>query len=768
MTESLAMSVDEGVAAENLDLISHVQKISSAHDVVLAQVFTTTWHQLDTYPRGGSIIPPDIEAVRHFATSQLPFYQNRLEHMDFYSPVFYHQFNKSHGSRYVIGYVRIQLSSGQSIAALNKTIVNHAAIFLVATVLTIIVFTIFIRKLVLLPLSSLRQSVSASIQEDLPLPVPVSGNDEIGELSQAFNEMCAGLRIRDERLHEQTVMLEEEIAERQLAQECLQEQAAQLEEEIGERQLTQESLEEQSQRLEEEIAERRRVEEKLRIIFDTAQAGIIMVDANGIISFANRYAHELYRLDTGDITGSRYVEHVFPNERELSISSLQSLLNGSVEWLSTERHYLRLDGGDFWGLISARRHLDECGTLISAIIVINDITEQKNAALEREQLQQKYIQSQKMEAVGRLAGGIAHDFNNKLTVILGYAEMLKMNTKSMDQEQIGRLDEILRAANQSCEITRQLLAFSRREIVTPQKVNINSILEDSRKSLGRLIGEDITFEFKPALDLWSTMLDPTQIDQIIMNLAVNARDAMPNGGLFSIRTENVYIDKLHSREIENASPGYYVNLIVSDTGCGMDNETLKHIFEPFFTTKESGKGTGLGLATIYGIVTQNKGFICVFSETGFGTTFKIYFPGLVLDNIISPEDRPGTGIVSGNGTILVVEDEESLLNMTSEMLIQLGYHTIVAHSPTEAIALCKSEEYAKIDLILTDVVMPDMNGKEMSDRILAFRPDIPVLFMSGFTADIIASKGILEESVHFIQKPFNLLKLSLMVRDTIG
>lgn len=643
------------------------------------------------------------------------------------------------------GTLYVEYDFTERLNLLREEVYKSAAKSAVTLLLFALLLSFLLRALITRPVDRLVTAVKELASGNLNARIDLPANNELGQLGAAFNEMAAELENNQERLQEQNLQLEMEVSERQMAQE---------------------TLEEQSQRLEEEIAERTQAEDKLKIVFDAAQAGIIMVDAEGAITFANRCVEQLYGLAPSEIVGSRYLDHVHVDERETSGNLLQKLMLGEIEAISTERHYLRKDGSDLWGLLSARRHLDYNGTLIAVVIVITDISELKKGEQERELLQQKFNQSQKMEAIGRLAGGIAHDFNNKLTVIMGYSELLKMNAAKLDEVEIGRLDEILKAANHSREITRQLLAFSRSEVISPHKVNINSIIEDSRKSLGRLIGEDIRLEFKPQSDLWPSLLDPTQLDQIIMNLAVNARDAMPDGGLFEIETSNVHVDESYCNKFPDARPGDYVLLSVSDTGCGMNSDTLGHIFEPFFTTKEAGKGTGLGLATIYGIVSQNNGFLHAYSEVGFGTTFKIYFPRLIVQNGFTAEHNL-EAIVSGGGTILLVEDEESLLKLASEMLVQLGYSVTETKSPGEAIEICQSSSGEKIDLVLTDVIMPGMSGKEMYDRILEIRPDLPVLFMSGYTADVIASKGIMEGTVHFIQKPFTMQKLSAMISETM-
>jgi len=666
------------------------------------------------------------------------------------------------------GTLYVEYDFADRLHTLRQEAYSNGAKLTVVLFLFALVLSFLLHILITKPVDRLLKTVMEFAKGNLDIRATVFGTNEINQLAVAFNEMATELAHQQEYLHVQNVMLEEEIAERKMAQETLQVQTTQLEEEISERQMVQDTLEEQGQRLEEEIAERRQAEERLRIVFDAAQAGIIMVDDHGYIRFTNRYAGQLYESAPEEICGSRYLDHVHPDEREASCTLLQRLIDGNMESSSTERHYLRKSGGEFWGLLSARRHLDDNGILIAVIIVITDISELRAVQSDRNMLQQKFNQAQKLEAIGRLAGGVAHDFNNKLSIIMGYAELLMIQVKDSNDEQATRLNEILKAAEHSCEITRQLLAFSRSEAILPREVNLNRIIEDSRKSLSRLIGEDIEFDFKPASNLWPVLLDPTQVDQIIMNLAVNARDAMPDGGLFSVETTNVLIDRSCMHEIPGVQPGKYVQISVSDTGSGMDSDSLNHIFEPFFTTKESGKGTGLGLATIYGIVTQNTGFILVYSEVGLGTTFKIYFPKItVVNELLSVQDEEEK-VISGSGTVLLVEDEVPLQKLAAEMLVQLGYTVLVANSPMHAIKLCNVEGCTHIDLILTDIVMPGMNGKEMYDKIIEKCPSMPVLYMSGYTADVIASKGVLEDSVHFIQKPFNLQKLGAMVRDAIS
>ncbi|QWV97878.1 PAS domain S-box protein [Geomonas nitrogeniifigens] len=383
---------------------------------------------------------------------------------------------------------------------------------------------------------------------------------------------------------------------------------------------------------------------------------------------------------------------------------------------------------------------------------------------EHKKLEEQLRQSQKMESVGRLAGGVAHDFNNMLGVIIGSAELCRHRLP--EESPLHKyLEHILKAAQRSSEITKQLLAFSRKEIVSPKPVNLNSQIIDAEKMLCRLIGEDVRLNFKPATSIWTVLIDPSQLDQILMNLSANSRDAMPDGGTLNIETANVRLDADYCRHHSGCAPGDYVKLTVSDTGIGMDRETREHIFEPFFTTKGLGVGTGLGLATVYGIVTQNDGFINVYSEPGHGTVFTIYFPR--LGDAEADEEEIDAAIPStGSGTVLLVEDEEMLLWTTTRMLEEMGYTVIQAQSPEVAIGICGKGE--RIDLVLTDVVMPGMNGREMAERIRAIRPEVKVLFMSGYTADIVAQRGIVEEGMHYISKPLDARKLNEKIAQMLA
>jgi signal transduction histidine kinase/CheY-like chemotaxis protein len=397
--------------------------------------------------------------------------------------------------------------------------------------------------------------------------------------------------------------------------------------------------------------------------------------------------------------------------------------------------------------------------------IILDITERKLAEEEREKLHEQLAQAQKMESVGRLAGGVAHDFNNMLGVILGYTEMAIENADK-ENPLYSDLQEIRQAAQRSANLTRQLLAFARKQSVRPRILNLNETVESMLKMLQRLIGEDIELKWLPGNNLGTIKMDPSQIDQILANLCVNARDAIKDTGMVMIETSNVFIDTNHLSEHPYFVSGEYVLMVVSDTGCGMDRETLSHLFEPFYTTKKTGEGTGLGLAMVYGIVKQNDGFINVYSEPGQGTTFKIYLPFFAAQDKCSAEPKAIESSRTGNETILLVEDEPMILEMTTVMLNRLGYQVLPALTPGEAIRLAR-EHVSEICLLMTDVIMPEMNGRDLAEKLLTLYPDLKRLFMSGYTANVIADRGVLGEEFHFIQKPFSKKDLAAKIREVL-
>ena len=398
--------------------------------------------------------------------------------------------------------------------------------------------------------------------------------------------------------------------------------------------------------------------------------------------------------------------------------------------------------------------------------IATDITQLKELQEKQLKAESQLRQSQKMESVGRLAGGIAHDYNNISGIIIGYSEMVLEQVGENDPLH-GDLMEILTAAKRSAEITKQLLAFARQQTTVPEVLNLNNNIENMVKMLRRLIGEDIDLVWLPGAEIWPMKIDPSQIDQILTNLCVNARDAIANVGKVTIETRNFSFDEQFCACNAGSVPGEYVLLVVSDDGSGITSETLEKIFEPFFTTKDIGKGTGLGLATVYGIVKQNNGYITVHSELNKGTTFKIYLPHYAMAEEENSQKIPESLDVRGHETILLVEDELAILNMTKNMLERLGYGVLTATTPQKAINIALGYN-DQIDLLITDVVMPEQNGRELADHLRTRYPNLKNLFMSGYTGNVIARHGVLDEGVNFIQKPFTKKELSVKVQKALG
>jgi PAS domain S-box-containing protein len=396
-----------------------------------------------------------------------------------------------------------------------------------------------------------------------------------------------------------------------------------------------------------------------------------------------------------------------------------------------------------------------------------DITDRVQAEKEKEELQIQLLQAQKMESIGRLAGGVAHDFNNMIMAILGNAE-LAMTKLDPSLPVNNNLKEIINSAKRSAELTHQLLAFARKQVVQPSTLDLNDLITGMINMIRRLIGENIRLNWQPAAHIWPVRVDPTQIHQILVNLAVNARDAINGSGELTITTSNAVLGEKDRSFHGEIIPGDYVMIEVSDSGCGMDKVTLSHLFEPFYTTKEQGKGTGLGLATVYGIIKQNNGLITVSSEVGKGSLFSVYLPRTVVedDEDVTVEDQEIQMPEGGTETILLLEDEESILSICLSILTRLGYTVLSASTPIEAISIAETFQ-DPIHLVITDVVMPQMNGRVLVERISAMRPGIKSLFMSGYTADIIAHHGVIEEGFEFIQKPFVMKDLAAKIRHVL-
>ncbi len=402
--------------------------------------------------------------------------------------------------------------------------------------------------------------------------------------------------------------------------------------------------------------------------------------------------------------------------------------------------------------------------LVASARLIGAIVERKRAMDEKEKLQAQLTQAQKMESAGRLAGGVAHDFNNMLQVILGHAAMALDDLPSPGPLRES-LEEIQKSAQRSADLTRQLLAFARKQTISPRVLDLNDTVEGMLKMLRRLIGEDIDLLWMPGAELWPVKLDPSQIDQILANLCVNSRDAITGTGRVTIETHNVTLDEGYAKTHLDCVPGDYVMMTITDTGHGMDAATRAHLFEPFFTTKRVGKGTGLGLATVFGIVKQNQGLINVYSQPGQGTTFKMYLPRAEAEPELA-EEQASHRALRGTETVLLVEDEEQILNLGRRILAQQGYTVRVASTPEAALAVAE-QHVGPIHLLITDVVMPGMNGKELRERLRTGRPNLKCLFISGYTADVIAHRGVLDDGVQLLQKPFTAYSLAARVRDVL-
>jgi PAS domain S-box-containing protein len=490
---------------------------------------------------------------------------------------------------------------------------------------------------------------------------------------------------------------------------------------------------------------------------------IVFLDARRVIRYVNKAFMDLFQFDYQEVI-TRDISAFLPDDGNCDTEkSLDTVLafpgtvaSFEVQFRNSRQSWLYLD-------VSAK---NLCNQLRQPMIVLHlkDVTGRKLAEVEREKLRMQLNQAQKLESIGRLAGGVAHDFNNMLGVILGHAELLA-DKLPPDSPVHADLSQIMAAGHRSADLTRQLLAFARKQIAAPKLLDLNQATESLLKMLKRLIGEDVDLLWRPAASLEPVLMDSSQIDQVLVNLCVNARDAIANNGKITIETGTVVFDDQYCAAHLGFSPGKFALLAVSDNGCGMDKETQVQIFEPFFTTKESGKGTGLGLSTVFGIVKQNDGFINVYSEPGEGTTFRIYLPCYAAraTRAALREDEP---LLHGRGTILLVEDEPAILEMTRQSLEGFGYCVLTASTPSAAIKMARGHA-GEIELLITDVVLPEMNGRDLSLSLLRIYPNLKRLFISGYTADVIVHHGVLDLGVQFLQKPFSMRDLSAKVSELL-
>jgi two-component system, cell cycle sensor histidine kinase and response regulator CckA len=494
-------------------------------------------------------------------------------------------------------------------------------------------------------------------------------------------------------------------------------------------------------------------EARYRTLFDRNMAGVFRSTTEGRLLEFNEAFAKMFGYERSELVGKPSHELYYGGAEERARLIQARRHDPSKQF---EVRYKRKDGTPLLAVqnISIQQFKD--GEIIEGTLI--DIT-------RRQMLEEQLRQSQKMEAVGRLAGGVAHDFNNLLTVITGYSQM-SMEETAPGSSLHEHAQQVYEASQRAAALTRQLLAFSRQQVLQPQVVSLNKILESMQKMLSRLIGEDIRVRTICSKELALVKVDPAQIEQVILNLSINARDAMPKGGQLTLETDRAELDESYTKDHPWVKPGVYMRLTVSDNGVGMDEKTQARIFEPFFTTKETGKGTGLGLSMVYGVVKQSGGHIMVYSEPGHGTTFKLYFP--IVDKL--EEGREGKIKAAaqrrGEETILIVEDDQALRELAKNILANQGYKVFAAQNPEEVREICKTQG-TKIDLLLTDVIMPQMSGKDVAQMCTATIPTLKVLYMSGYTSDVIMHHGVLEEGLAFLQKPFTPVSLTAKVREVL-
>ncbi len=616
--------------------------------------------------------------------------------------------------------------SSKRLEELKHRIARSRKFMIGATLL--IIFTafglsLFISRLFLRPILKLRDAALEIGRGKLDIDLQPTSKDEIGELTYAFKDMIDNLSKARGELVSINQRLEEEIAERRQAGESLRDS-----------------------------------EERYANLFSSMKDVIIMADEERNIITANQPAlSDLFGYGISDIAGKKtrilYADDKGFSDTGKEIFDKHDVLVGRI----MEVDFRKRDGTIFAGELYALKMFNRDGVSAGNIGIIRDITGRKT-------LEKQLLQAQKMESIGTLAGGVAHDFNNFLTAIVGYGNLIKMKTNDDDPAR-HYIDAILGVSEKAAHLTQSLLAFSRKQIISPKPINLNRIVQSIYKLLTRLIGEEIELNITAANEDLIVHADSVQIEQILMNLATNAKDAMPDGGTLSIVAESVVFDDMYIKSHGYGSPGPFALISVTDSGIGMDKETADKIFEPFFTTKDPGKGTGLGLAMVYGIVKQHNGYINIYSELNRGTTFKIYFP-LIKEEVEETEQIEIATLSGGTETVLVAEDDEEARKMVKTVLEAYGYKVIESVDGEDAVRKFR-ENKAAIQLLILDVIMPKKNGKAAFDEIKKERPEMKALFTSGYTADIIHKKGILEEKLNFISKPFSPQDILIKVRDIL-
>ena len=510
-----------------------------------------------------------------------------------------------------------------------------------------------------------------------------------------------------------------------------------------------------------QITERKQMEEELRNLshaVEQSPVSVVITDRTGLIEYVNPKFVEVTGFMPSEVLG-RNPRILKSGKMDPAVyEQLWRTIASGREWTG-ELHNKNKNGELFWEHASISPIIDSRGQIAQFVAIKEDIT-------ERKRLEQQLFQSQKMEAIGRLAGGVAHDFNNILTVILGCSDWVLESLEPPDSIR-AEVEQIMQAGKRAATLTSQLLAFSRKQIRTPQVLDLNILIADNEKMLRRLIGEDIEIILRLGPDAGEICADRAQLDQVIMNLAINARDAMPSGGKLVLETTRVSLGEAFAHDHVAIKPGLYAMIAISDTGCGMTPEVLAHLFEPFFTTKEHGKGTGLGLSTVYGIVKQNEGYIWAYSEPDHGTTFKIYLPVAGVESATELKTGKKTPELSGRETVLLVEDDPHLRLLVSKLLRRFGYTVLEARNADEAEAT--SGRYkGPIHVMVTDIVMPGASGRELARKLSQLRPEMKVLYSSGYTNDAIALQGIVDPGIAFLQKPFTPDQLARKLREVLN
>ncbi len=505
-------------------------------------------------------------------------------------------------------------------------------------------------------------------------------------------------------------------------------------------------------------------EEKFRVTFEQAAVGIAHVGTDGRFLRVNQWLCEKLSYTREELLERTFQEITHPADLEADMENVRRMLAGEIPAYSMEKRYIRKDGTAAWIALTVSLARNAEGRPKYFISVIEDIESRRRAEEHEARLRNQLEQAQKMESVGQLAGGIAHDFNNLLTAILGFCELILADEKTSHRSE---LEEIKHAGERAAALTRQLLAFSRKQVFQLELLDLNAVVVNMETMLRRLIGEDVRLTSTLSTEIGRVKADRSQIEQVLLNLAVNARDAMPGGGVLRIETSSVDVDVALAATQAPCSPGGFVVLTVSDTGCGMELETQRRVFEPFFTTKPKGKGTGLGLATVYGIVKQSGGFVSFSSEPQKGTSFRVHLPCSCEPAAIEARSRAHPAVPPrGTETILMVEDDDGVLGLGCRVLELLGYTVLCASSGRQALDLARDHK-GKIDLVLTDVVMPEMSGREVERLLAEAGHAARVLFMSGYTDDAILKHGVLEIGVAFLQKPFTPDALGRKVREVL-